>query len=145
MRKIATEKKINHPSLRAKIGTMDKKNPESIYIEAGTYIMPTNEICLKKDTMKNIETTFRKKIYNNIKNSPYLTTRYMLDFDVASDRMKLNKKTYINFQCTLQQNINQMMKLTDISKNTQLYVDSILKDFQDELINSSFVLSKTKK
>lgn len=145
MRKITTEKKINHPTLRVKIGTIDKKNPESIYIEVGTYITPTNESGLKKDIMKTIETSFRRKIYNNIRNSPYLTTKYILDFDVAGDRMKLNKKTYIDFQCTLQQETSQLMKLTDISKNTQLYIDNILKDFQDELINNSFVLSKTKK
>ena len=55
MKKINSEIKIDTPLLKTKWGTIDKKNPTSIYLEMGTYITPTKDEEDYTDNIKEIE------------------------------------------------------------------------------------------
>jgi len=108
MKKIKSEVKFSDDIFKIKIGTIDKKNPEVIYIELGSYISPIKEKESYKNNIFSIENKAKTLLSDFLKNNPLCKRDYMLVSDIADTRMTKNKKSYFEIQI--------FMKPTDEAK-----------------------------
>ena len=77
---------------------MDKKNPEVIYIELGSYISPIQELKSYKSNVSNIERETKSLIGNVLQNSGLCKSDFIFVTDIADERIAMNKKSYFELQ-----------------------------------------------
>lgn len=126
MKKIKSESKFTDDSFKIKIGTMDKKNPEVIYIELGSYISPVEEKKSYKPNVSNIERETKSLIGNVLQNSGLCKSDFIFVSDIADERIAMSKKSYFEMQV--------FVKPTDDIKNSIKFVD-LTKKFNDECVS----------
>lgn len=138
---------LENPYFKVKIGTIDKKNPNTFYIEGSTFITP----------IENDDFTYKEKfnrIYKEIgrgidemrisnKENP-LNKSYIINIDVADERMKVGKKSYFTFQYFLQQE-GEILPFQTIIANAEKYTKIVFKHLEYSLKENGFALSKNKK
>ena len=139
---IATERKVSIPNFKMKLGTLDKKSPKFFYFEGGTYITPTDEDCTKK-CVEKIERRLRRNIGMEIPNNEHLENKYILDTDVAYNRLKVGRPTFFGLQCFLSQGDN-VSTFDDIEKYTTEWFSTIMKGLEDDLEENNFTVSVTR-
>ncbi len=145
MKKIATKVSIPNNNFKLKIGTLNKKNPISFYIEGNTYITPLKEERGYSKQIEVIKQTFRKNITDIIKHSSLVEDFYILNFEVASDRIKCNKKSYLNFECYFRQKSLIPKRVDVIKEEDSDLIEGITNQLYSELSKNNFILTKNKK
>ena len=96
MKKIGSVIKLNNEDIKLKIGTVDKKNPEVIYLEGGFYVKPIIEKDDYKNDMELIKNTFNDLIKDYVKNNNNFKNNFMFFTDVADDWLKFDKKSFFS-------------------------------------------------
>ena len=148
MKKIGSVIKLNNEDIKLKIGTVDKKNPEVIYLEGGFYVKPIVEKDDYKNDMELIKNTFNDLIKDYVKNSNNFKNNFMFFTDVADDWLKFDKTSFFSFQVFLkpsdsllkeQKNFNGVV--TYLSKENNYDTEIIKKVFED----NGYQVSKTKR
>ena len=149
-KKICSEVSLDNPYFKLKIGTINKKNPTTFYIEGGTFITPVenNEISYK-EKMSYVYQSIKSGVVDlchdlRIAGKSHVSNDYIATIDVADERMKVGKKTYFTFQCFLKQDKN-IVPFSEILKNGPVYSTPILSRIENSLKENGFALSKTKK
>lgn len=145
MRKIATKLNIPNENFKLKIGTLNKKNPISFYIEGNTYITPLKEEKGYTKQLELVRRTFKRNISDVIKDSNLVDSFYILNFEVASERIKLDKKTYLNFECYFRQKSKTPKSMDMIKNEDSGLIQNITNLLYSELMKNDFVLTKNKK
>ena len=143
IKKITTEKDLNLHDFRVTIGTIDKKDPQVIYVECGTYIMPLENRKSYTDEIHAIKKEYRDIVKKMVSNSDLFENNYICTIDIPIDRISSKRKTYINFQYTLKQ--VETIPFYELTKEHHLFIDSVLQQFKDVLISYNYSLSKGKK
>jgi len=151
LKKIGSEIKYSNDKFSIKIGTMDKKNPKTIYGVLGTYICPNVE----KESYEEDINIFNKKSKENFHklmsfsndcdsiNNIFLT-------EVADTRIKQGKKSYLEIQFYIKPNFEfisennyDFKSLSSIINDT--YCKKIIDFTQSELNSHNFQCYKTKR
>lgn len=145
MRKIATKLNIPNDNFKLKIGTLNKKNPVSFYIEGNTYITPLKDERGYTKQLDIIRRNFKRGISSLIKDSSLVENFYILNFEVASERIKCNKKTYLNFECYFRQKAKEPKSVENIKNEDSDLIQNITKELFKELSENNFILAKNKK
>lgn len=140
--RINGNKKIAHNNIRAKVGITDKKNQSVFYLEGCSFIMPTEDIDDFNETIQEVEKTCRKSLKKRLINHPDLNPEFLLNFEVCSDRMKIGKKSFLNFQCHFKQYNNE--SLVFLKERNEDFFVNILDDVNNCLNSYGIVLSKKK-
>ena len=140
---ICSEVPLENPYFKVKIGTINKKNPTTFYVEGGTFITPVEDDGMSyKDKMVLIYKEMAKGIHRLVAEK-HLKHDFIANIDVAEDRMKVGKKTYFTFQYFLKQN-GEPLSFVEISENGQEYMKTVLDKLEYSLKENGFALSKTK-
>ena len=71
MKKINSEIKFNDGIFKVKIGTTNKKHPDIIYIEIGTYISPNEEKKSYKNDVFSLDSEMRKYLDATLTSTRY--------------------------------------------------------------------------
>lgn len=133
MRKINSEISFKEENTKITIGTVDKKNPKTLFIIIGCNITPneTNENI--KESMKYILKSIQRGIQCILDNSNICEHgKYIIDTDVAIDRLAVNKKSFFEIQIFL--------KVTDDVLEENCYnfektANTVFNEFHNPLIN----------
>lgn len=142
MKKINSEVKFCDNNFKIKIGTTDKKNHNSIYIELGTYIMP-NEV---KNTYNSEIEDFEKIIKRFVKDNITQNNDFIIIIDIANDRISINKKSYLEIQIFLKLKDGESQTFKDVSLNMyNNYVRDLISYINNDLYKRGFLCYKTKK
>lgn len=140
---ICSEVSLENPYFKVKIGTINKKNPTTFYVEGGTFITPVEEgETSYKDKMAEVQRQMSLGIMS-MKAGKNLGSNFIANIDVADERMKVGKKTYFTFQYYLQQK-GELTPFSDIAADGDKYTDEVLKRIEYSLKENGFALSKTK-
>lgn len=143
-KKIATEIKIGNFLFNGKVGTLDKSNPNSIYIELGTFLTPQYEEESYEELMKTVEKKFKRLLLGKVLSTCYFEKDYICVFEISSDRMKLGKRSFLSIQCHFKpKEITKLMDMYDASISN--FVDEISFEFAQILEENYLWYSKTKK
>lgn len=148
MKSIMSEKTIKSKNFKIKIGTLNKKRPSTMYLEAGTYIKPTAVSESYKSHIVEIEKEMKLKAKEVIKTLPWIEKDFLLITDVAVNRIDTARKTHYTVQFYFKPNQHEIV---DFHKTfNQLADEFVLKygetfpTFQDIITTHGFVCSKTK-
>lgn len=126
MKRIKSESKFQDNDFKIKIGTMDKKNPEVVYIELGSYISPKEEKETYKPYISRIEKKTKSLIEDVIQESGMCKNGLIFVSDIADERIAMNKKSYFEMQV--------FVKPTDEIKACGKFVD-LTKKINEECIS----------
>ena len=148
MKKISSEISINSNILKAKWGTIDKKNPSSIYLEMGTYITPKEKQEDYSDKIKEINKEGKQLVKTALLNTDGVKSDFIFVTDVADTRITYGKKSYISFQIHIGRTRSELEKkipfkevVSQIGNKWTPVYDGII----DALESNGFSCSKTKK
>lgn len=125
-------------------GTVDNKNPKSIYIQISAWGKPIEYVessyeSILKEKAKGI----KKQLYNVVKEDFFYKKRSIVDFNMASSGIRKDKRSYMSVELTLFKK-EPLLPLT--SKNLLEEVSSISERLITEFFerDKDFKFFKTK-
>lgn len=143
--RLNSEKRIENEDFKLKIGTTNKINPLVIYVEGKAFISPNEEKEGYGRDISEIKHHFKRSISTNLAGSSIFDTKYILDFQVASSGISVNKKSFLSFQFLMRQKGESIMKLTDVKTASEEMISNIVNSLKETITEHNFELSKTKK
>lgn len=143
--RLNSEKKIENDDFKIKIGTTNKINPIIIYVEGKAFISPTYDKEDYSRDISEIKHVLKQSISEHLHLAKNFDNKYIVDFQVASNGIRLNKKSFLSFQFLMRQNKDNVLKLIEVKNNSSEMVLSIINDLKDAIIDRGFELTKTKK
>ena len=143
--RLNSEKKIENDDFKIKIGTTNKINPIIIYIEGRAFITPTEDKDDYGRDISEIKHVLKQSISDHIHSAAGFDNKYIVDFQVASNGIQVNKKSFLSFQFLLRQNKDKVLKLIEVKNNSSNMVLDIVNDLKEAIVERGFLLTKTKK
>ena len=138
------DKNIKHKNIKARVGITDKKNQRVFFLEGGAFITPDEECENFTEVMSDIESSCRRSIKNKLFGHSALTTDFLMNFEVCSDRMKKDKKTYLSFQYHFKQKNDHTISIVTLKEDNEEFFISLLDDIENELLQYNMKASKTR-
>ena len=122
-------------------GTVDFKNLKTIYLKLNSWVQPENEF---DDYVQIIQSTRRKikQLIYNLKN-PLFKQQSIVDLDIRTKGIKVEKKSFMNLEITLY--VNEHIDVKD--RNVKIMMKDLMElIIEDSLDNKNlFNFYKTKK
>lgn len=144
-RRLTTEKTVNNSDFRLKIGTVNKSNPQVIYVEGRTFISPLEEEDSYTYYIQSIRKNFSSIISKELSKTKLFEDKFILDFQVANSGIRKGKKSFLSFQFLLRQPHNEIKQFKEIKTLSTEIMDNIINSLKSIIIDNGFALSKTKK
>lgn len=141
----STEKNIPNDYFRLKLGTINKNNPEVVYIEGKTFISPLNDDACNKNRVLSFRKALSLMLSERLGNHKLFENRYILDFQVANSGIQVNKKSFLSFQILLKQRRNNIMPMKKLKNESNDFITTLMYDFKNYLIKSDYAISRNKK
>ena len=134
-----------NPNYKIKIGTVDNKNPKSIYINLSAWgELKENEEEINYDKVISL---LRKRIKHNINRTINKTDfhrdKYIVDLDMRSSGISNEKRSFMSCEITLFQKNNIPVNQEYMVKSTTDIIHNIIHNCLDS--QTHFVFYKTKK
>ena len=80
-------------------GTVDFKNLKTIYLKLNSWVQPENETEDFNSTIYKSRRKIKEIVYNL--NSPYFKQQCIVDLDIRTKGIKLEKRSFMNLEITL--------------------------------------------
>lgn len=145
IKKINSECKFNDNIFKMKIGTTNKKNPNTIYIELGTYITPISNKQTYSEDIDYLEKGIKTFVKTRL-GRENMSKDFILIVDVADERINQNKKSYLEIQLFIKTGKTDNLSFKDLSnKFHEEYGKDLMSCIKNNLNDLGFIYSKTKK
>ena len=132
-----------NPNYKIKLGTVDNKNPKTIYINLSAWgQLKTYDPETNYDTVIN---KLRNRIKHNINSfniDAFHKGKYIVDLDMRSSGIKPTKRSFMSCEITLFQKNNIPLNNLEIIDPSKEIINSVIDNCLDD--NSHFVFYKTK-
>lgn len=142
--RINGDKKISHKNIKAKVGLTDKNNQSVFYFEGSSFITPTENIDNFNEIINDVESSCRQELKKKLLIHPDLSTDFLMNMEVCSDRMKVGKKTYLYFQYHFKQRSKEIESVITLKERNSEFFTSLLNDISNNLSSYGIIMSKTK-
>lgn len=132
-----------NPNYKIKLGTVDNKNPKTIYINLTAWgQLKKYDIDLNYDNVINkLRTKIKHKI-NSYNIDAFHNGKYIVDLDMRSSGIKPTKRSFMSCEITLfQKEITPVNNPTLVNTSKQI-INDIIKDCLDK--SEHFTFYKTK-
>lgn len=144
MQRLNKEYKLNVcDHIIVKYGSVNKDNPQVVYISGKCWVSPTHEAdyaCLAN----LIENNFRKTVRRVMLDGINFENRLILDFDVVTDKMFVGSRKYLCFEIYLRQNEKNKKRLKDLSSIITSKTSIIANSLAESLHRNGFLVGKQK-
>lgn len=131
-------------NFKCSYGTVDAKNLKSIYINVQSWVKPKKY----SDNWERVVSLFHKRIknfINDILNQFIYENKFIVDLDLRSSGISIDKKSFMNLEITLFVKGDHDFKSTKIKNSVKEIVDSIQKEIMRNNDIFSFHLTKNDK
>ena len=107
-------------------GTVDFKNLKTIYLKLNSWLQPENET----DDFDYLISKSRRKIKEIIYNlqSPYFKQQSIVDLDIRTKGIKLEKRSFMNLEITLYVDKQFDVKSKEIKNNVKDILSMVIED-----------------
>ena len=145
-KKINSEIKIQDPEFKIKIGTTDKKNPNILYIQIGTYIKPNNKKISYNEDITYIDKISKNYFKEKFKNSDIYSKNFIFVTDVADERINVKKKSFLEMEIHLKRINKNNESFIAVSKELYNYcINDFVYTLKETFTHNGFEYFKTKK
>ena len=135
-----------HENYNTVSGTVDNKDPKSIYISISAWGNPklSSEVDYNK-VITNLSKDIKTGLNKGVNENNFIKDRSIIDLDMRESGIKFNKRSYMNCEMTLFQKINTGV-LPLISEELNEDIKNIINSVLIEAFESSdyFTFTKTK-
>jgi hypothetical protein len=148
MKRIKSESNFTDEDFKIKIGTMNKKNPDVVYIELGSYISPKKEEKSYKGLISNIEKNSKETAINILQNSGICKNDFIFISEIADERISIDKKSYLEIQIYIKptESIKNENKFSELSKKiNENCVSKIIPCVKEYISENGFEYYKSRK
>jgi len=122
-------------------GTVDFKNLKTIYLKLNSWVQPENETDDFDHTIHKTRRKVKELIYN-LKN-PYFKQQSIVDLDIRTKGIKLEKRSFMNLEITLYVDKQFDVKSKEIKNNVKDIMSAVVEDSLSD--KKLFNFYKTKK
>ena len=144
MKRLNKEYKLdvcNHISL--KYGTVNRNNPQVIYVSGKCWITPNKEMDYS-DVINGIESNMRRNIKFFMIDGVNFDNKYILDFDINVDALAPNTKKFLSFDFYLRQNEENKKGLSELKDFFTRKVSTIANNLVYKFNENGFTVNKKK-
>ena len=100
MKKGKTSKLTGFRSSKVSYGTVDAKEFKSLYLNLQTWVQPKKDSYNWDRVVLNMTKSIKQSIHQNI-NKTIFDDKFIVDLDLRSSGLKLNKKSFLNLELNL--------------------------------------------
>jgi len=123
-----------HSNLNVVFGTVDNKNPKSMYINISGWANPIDITIDDYDKIiHNITKKIKNTLFLNIDSTMFHTNKVIVDFNMRKSGVRFGRKSYMNCEVTLFQKNNYNMQ-NQLIKDT---LNDIIEILLDDVFNDS--------
>lgn len=125
-----------------KYGTMDKTNPQVIYMSIRTWIKPSFIDESYESIFDITKHQIKSTISNFVNEENNFSSKYILDFDINPAKLNYKTSKFMQMDVFFKQKNDSLLKINDKSLHSSFSIlaNDILNNFE----NNDLVLSKTK-
>lgn len=125
-----------------KYGTIDSKEPKSVFLTISSWVKPKQGELNYDRIISNLRKQIKQKIYNNQDSNIFNPKRTIVDLDLRSSGISINKRSFMFCEITLFQDKNLPIKSDPIVN----YFEKISNHLMNDIFNTNeiFEFSKTK-
>lgn len=144
MKRLNKEYKLDvSDNVTLKYGSVNKDNPQVIYVSGKCWVCPTKETDYDS-VISSIESDMRRNIRNVLVDGVNFENRFILDFDISTDGFFPNRKKFLSFDFYLRQNERNKKKLADLKQLLGGKVSLISNKMVFAFKENSFTVEKKK-
>lgn len=141
MKKGKTLKLEGFKNSKVLYGTVDSKNLKSLYLNLQTWVEPKHESENWPRIIMNMSRSIKHSVYNNINDSLF-NKNYIVDLDLRSSGVQINKKSFMNLEINLFLNEPMDFKSNEIKKSVKFIIKNIYLDVLNNNQHFDFYLTK---
>ena len=144
---MTSEKKVKSPAFKAKLGTMNKKNPNTMYLFASTYLCPNKEMDNYKNEVISLEKDLKLRTKDLLRGRDDINTEFLLVTELPVARISPERRVHFMIQFYFKPaNSSSILNKTfnDISEEYSKSCSIICENFQDTIQKHDFKCFKTK-
>jgi hypothetical protein len=128
---------------KVKLGTIDNKNPKTIYLNVSAWGKPLTEEEDYDKVINKLRKNIKQNLYSKIGDNNFEKERYIVDLDMRSSGISQSKRSFMSCEITLFQKekipVNNPLMMEDSNRLITTIIDDCLE------CNSYFEFYKTKK
>ena len=128
---------------KVKLGTIDNKNPKTIYLNVSAWGKPLTEEEDYDKVINKIRKNIKQNLYSKIGDNNFEKERYIVDLDMRSSGISQTKRSFMSCEITLFQKekipVNNPLMMEESNRLITTIIDDCLES------NSYFEFYKTKK
>ena len=144
MKRLNKEYKLDvckHISL--KYGTVNKNNPQVIYVSGKCWISPLHKMNYNS-VFSSIEDNMRKNIKTFLIDGINFDNKYILDFNINTDNLIPNEKKFLSFDFYLRQNSINKKELSEFKDMFNKKISTIANNLVYMFKENNFSIEKYK-
>lgn len=116
-------------NLKVAIGTVDNKNPKSVYFTISGWALPKINKDIKYQSIINIvEKELKQILHNNLNSGLFSTNKFIIDFDMRESGIRYGRKSYMNCDVTIYQKLNLKIQDKSIQESLNNLINIIITD-----------------
>ena len=129
---------------KVKIGTVDNKNPKSVYINLSAWgeLKNNNEELNYEKIISLLRKNIKHNINNNINVEDFHKNKYIVDLDMRSSGINKTKRSFMSCEVTLFQKNNIPVNQYYIIKRVTNIANNIIKDCLNKQEHFKFYKTK---
>jgi hypothetical protein len=133
------------PNYKVKLGTVDNKNPKSIYINLSAWgeLRELDEDVNYESVIKRIRKNIKQNLNSNIREEDFHKDRYIVDLDMRSSGISDKKRSFMSCEITLFQKNGIPVNNPKMVSNAKTIANNIINDCLDK--QDHFDFHRTKK
>lgn len=128
---------------KVKLGTIDNKNPKTIYLNVSAWGKPLTEEKNYDKVINKIRKNIKQNLYSKIGDNNFEKERYIVDLDMRSSGITKSKRSFMSCEITLFQKDNIPVNNPFMIEESNRLITNIIDDCLEN--NDYFEFYKTKK
>lgn len=120
-------------------GTVDHKNLKTIYLKLNSWVQPFNDSDDFNNLISKSRREIKKLIYNL--NSEYFKSQSIVDLDIRTKGIKIEKRSFMNLEITLF--VEKQFDVKSVKNEIRIIIENIINDCLNN--KNLFNFHKTKK
>lgn len=126
-----------------KYGSVNKDNPQVIYVSGKCWVSPKYQMDYEY-VISGIEKEMKKSIKLFLIDEINFINRFILDFDINTDKFNIGDKKFLSFDFYLRQNDSDVKKLKDLKEMLSNKVSTVVNNLVYLFKENGFTVEKRK-
>lgn len=146
-KRLNVERRLGNQTFKAKVGSVNRLNPVSIYVTGKAYISPNKELGEYGDEIDALDQDLKGILRRYTKNNPFLNKVFISNLEVPKNALKYGKNTYLFFQLFFSQNFSNPVckNIEKIKENLLPGINDALDEFKINIEERGFTIHEKRK